>query len=105
MFAINAIDNVSSLRRLCPSLAIILVHSLKKDQELSRNKIKLCDDPRAWIELSFGSQALLAHVDTVMGLEQDDDHYILATLPRAHEPIVVSLEKQDTECFLLSERG
>jgi hypothetical protein len=100
VFAINAIENISTLReRLNPSFAIILVHPLQKGQELSRNKIKLCDDPLAWIELSFGSQALLAHVDTVMALEQDGDHYVLATVPRAHEPIVVSLEKQDPQCF------
>ena len=101
VLAIKAIDQISQLRDLNGSLAIILAHHLKKTQEFAKLKIKLDDDPRSWIEQSYGSQALLAHVDTIIGLEQDSDHYTLATVPRSHEPKILHLEKQDSQRFLL----
>ena len=101
--AVIAIDQLSNLRTLNPNLASIIVHHVKKRQDFTKASLKLKDDPRSWIEQSYGSQALLAHVDTIWGLEQDGDGHVFATVPRAAEPITIHLEKQpDSERFLLN---
>jgi hypothetical protein len=51
--------------------------------------------PRSWIDQIYGSQALLAHVETIIGWEQDGELFTLATVPRSFEPVILTLEKQD----------
>src|SRR5262249_27022323 len=80
--AMRAIEQISLLREVKPQLATILVHHVKKRQDFSeKGSIKLRQDPRSWIEQIYGSQAFLAHADTIWGLEEDGDGYIFATVP------------------------
>jgi len=45
---------------------------------------------------------LLAHVDTIWGLEEDDDGYTFATVSRSQDLLMLKLEKQpESERFLL----
>jgi AAA domain len=99
--AIEALDRVSSLRDSDPQLAVILVHHLKKAQD--NFTLELRTDQRAWIERVYGSQALLAHVETIWGLENDEKGYAFGTVSRSAESFVLGLEKQpDSQRFLMS---
>ncbi len=90
---VGVLENVSKIQRENPRLGILLVHHLKKGQ--GEGVVTLRANPRDWVERAFGSQALLAHVETIIGLEQDEDrHYTLATVPRSYEPMILALEKQ-----------
>lgn len=101
--ALAAIEQVSALREVRSELATVLVHHVKKRQDFSQKAIKLREEPRSWIEQVYGSQALLAHVDTIWGLEEDGDGYVFATVPRSQDPIILRFEKQpDSERFLPS---
>jgi hypothetical protein len=99
---VGVLECVSKIQQANPQLGILLVHHLKKGQ--GDNLISLRSSPRDWVERAFGSQALLAHVETIIGLEQDEDRrYTLATVPRSYEPIVWALEKEvESERFMLS---
>lgn len=98
---LKAIDRVSQLQEIRPGLSTILIHHLKKKQ--SDLKIRLLKDPRSWIDQVYGSQALLAHVETTWGLEIDGDGYVFATVPRSQQPLVIRLEKMpESEKFLFS---
>lgn len=100
--ATKLIEILSSLRKDQPDMAIVLVHHLRKGPPDGRSP-RLRDDPRNWIEKTYGSQALLAHVDTIWGLEvEGDDGYTFATVPRANDPLMLRLEKRpESERFLL----
>jgi hypothetical protein len=99
---VTALDTISGLQTISPSTGIILVHHLIKGQ--GDFTVKLKDDPRSWVERTFGSQALLAHVETIVGLERDGEGlYTLATVPRSSEPIIWSLEKAvQSERFIMA---
>jgi hypothetical protein len=100
---VKVVSTISGLLDVSPRTGILLVHHLKKGQRAEQ--VKLFDDPRTWVERTFGSQALLAHVETIIGLERDDDTmYTLATVPRSYEPIVWTLEKvAQSERFILAQ--
>ncbi len=99
--SVQAIDQVSKLHEINPQMAVVLVHHLKKRQDQG-SRVILRDDPRSWIEQVYGSQALLAHVDTIWGLEEDGDGYTFATVPRSQDPLRLPLVKEpDSERFLL----
>ena len=98
--ALALVDQVSKLQDIIADLNVVLVHHLKKTQDPASG-LRLRSDPRSWIEKAYGSQALLAHVDTIWGLEEDKDDYTFATVPRAQEPLMLTLEKQPgSERFL-----
>lgn len=100
--ATKLVDVISQLRAYSPEMAVLLVHHLKKQQD--QLSVRLKNDPRSWIEKVYGSQALLAHVDTIWGLEVEGDGYVFGTVPRSQETLVLALEKgPDSERFLLSE--
>ena len=99
---VQTLSAVSELQTESPKTGIMLIHHLKKSQG---DRGKLCSDPRDWVEQAYGSQALLAHVEMIIGLERhDDDVYTLATVPRSYEPIIWTLEKAvQSERFVLSK--
>jgi archaellum biogenesis ATPase FlaH len=99
--AVTVLNAASSLFAANKNMGILLIHHLIKRQ--GEYIVKLRTDPRAWIEGAFGSQALIAHVETIIGLERDNDElYTLATVPRSSEPIIWSLEKApQSERFVL----
>jgi hypothetical protein len=96
------VERCSRLQEASPNLAVLLVHHLRKAQT---SKLRLYADPRAWVESAFGSQALIAHVDTIIGLEQDSEgHYTLATVPRSFDPLLMDLRKNlPSERLMLAE--
>jgi RecA-family ATPase len=63
---------LAELRRIKKSLSIILAHHLRK-QDRKGKSVKLSHSPTEWIEDVSGSQALIAHVDSIWGLEQERD--------------------------------
>jgi hypothetical protein len=102
-WAVGIVDAVSSLRECNASMAVILIHHTRKRQTQER-PITLREEPRTWIENSYGSQALLAHVDNIWGLEADSDGFTFATIARSHGLITLRLEKRPgSELFLPCE--
>ncbi len=100
---VDALRRVSSIQDECPQTAILLVHHRTKSNQ--EHTVRLQDDPRAWIDRTYGSQALIAHVETIIGLERDTEGlYTLATVPRSSEPLTWMLEKEpDSERYILAD--
>src|SRR5262249_36365088 len=101
--ALAVIDQISRLYEVSsPHMGVVLVHHAKRPQG-QIIKSQLLTDPRGWIEEQvYGSQALLAHVDNIWGLEAEGDGHTFGTVPRAQESISLRLEKQpDSQRFLL----
>ena len=78
-----------------------MVHHLRKAQRGPR----LAVDPRAWIEKTHGSQALLAHVENIWGLEHEEEGYVFATVARSHEGKIIRLTKTPESGFPRDEEG
>jgi archaellum biogenesis ATPase FlaH len=68
---VRFLKKISELRQIRPGLTIIIVHHLRKEDR--KSKLKLREAPEQWIEEASGSQALIAHVDSIWGLEMDRD--------------------------------
>jgi hypothetical protein len=91
---VPVLERVSELQAECPNMAVLIIHHLKKGQS-DQDQKSLIQDPRDWIERACGSQALLAHVEIIIGFEQvGDRRYTLATVPRSYDPIIWALEKE-----------
>jgi hypothetical protein len=90
--AVDALDQVSKLRVANPAMAVLLVHHLKKAQENFTPVLR--NDQRAWIEQVYGSQALLAHVETICGLEHDEAGYAFGTVSRSEDSFIIGLERE-----------
>jgi AAA domain len=103
-WAVETIDAIDKLRTVNPQLTVIVVHHVRKTNADEKGP-SLRDDPRTWIERTYGSQALIGHVDSIWGLEAEKDgDYTFATVPRSHGLIVLKLDKApDSEVFMLSD--
>ena len=100
--AAMAVIDVADLSSINPKMATLLVHHLRKQQDGASSLLR--DDPRSWIERSFGSQALIAHVDNIWGLAAEAEGYTFATVPRSHEQLTIRLEKRpDSQLFLMTD--
>lgn len=100
-WALKILEAVSELQKENPAMAVILVHHVRKQQDNGSRLLRT--DPRCWMDRTFGSQALLAHVDTIWGLEEDIEGYTFATVPRSQDQLLLPLEKQpESEAFVLS---
>jgi hypothetical protein len=98
---VDAIDHISRLSEQNPALSVLLVHHLKKAQDNTTTELR--SDPRAWIDRVYGSQALIAHVETIWGLEHDEQGYAFGTVSRSEDSFVIGLEKEpDSQRFTLS---
>jgi putative DNA primase/helicase len=105
---VQLLESSAELQALNPEMGILIVHHVKKNQQLDPAKtIKLRDDPHEWIDKVHGSQALLAHVDIIVGFEQDgDDLFTLATVPRSYSPLTYALEKAPgSQRFVIAGNG
>ena len=101
--ALKLLACVSMLQNSNPAMSVILVHHCRKAQDAK--PVKLQNDPRSWIEKSYGSQALIAHVDSIWGLEEDGDGYIFASIARAHDGLLLRLEKEpESERFIFGNQ-
>jgi hypothetical protein len=101
-WAIAVVDQISLLREAYPGMSVLIVHHLKKANADSRMRLR--DDPRSWIEKAYGSQALIAHVENIWGLEADTESYTFATVPRSQEQLTLRLEKKpESQRFFISE--
>ncbi len=65
---LQALTAVSSLRRIKPRLAAILVHHTRKSVV---GGPKLRQDPAGWIETASGHFALVGHTDLAFGIERE----------------------------------
>jgi len=103
-WAVETIDAIDKLRAVNPQLTVIVVHHVRKANAEEKGP-SLKDDPRTWIERTYGSQALIGHVDSIWGLEAGrDGDYTFATVPRSHGLITLKLDKEpDSEVFTLSD--
>lgn len=100
--AMEAIEKISALMSCNPDMAVLLIHHLRKADENDATELR--KDPRAWIERVHGSQALLAHVETIWGLEHDENGYAFGTVPRSEQSFVIGLDKEeDSQRFRLSD--
>jgi len=105
-WAVQTIDQIDKLRSVNPKLSVIVVHHVRKaEADAQKRGPSLRDDPRTWIERTYGSQALIGHVDSIWGFEAEKEgDYTFATVPRSHGLITLKLEKEpDAEVFTLSE--
>jgi len=101
---VKIMEAASELQKVNPQMGILIVHHLKKNQDSPDKNWKLRSDPREWMDRVHGSQALLAHVEILIGFEQEaEDLYIFATVPRSSSPIIWQLEKaRDSQRFVLA---
>jgi len=102
-WALAVIDAVVKIQQVHPLMSVLLVHHLRKSSEDAGPTLR--DDPPSWIEKCYGSQALLAHVDSIWGLARESEGYTFATVSRSHEQLTVRLEKEgpETERFALCD--
>jgi hypothetical protein len=68
---VHGLRILSSLRRLLPRMAILIVHHTRKTQGQDPPLLRI--DPSAWVENASGHYALVAHVDACFGLEREVD--------------------------------
>jgi hypothetical protein len=79
---VRGLKILSNVREIIPTLGIIIVHHMRKQQAGSREQpIRLRVDPSSWLEMASGHYALIAHTDAGFGLEreksQDTDELII----------------------------
>jgi hypothetical protein len=99
--AVNALDRVSKLRKNNPQMAVLLVHHLKKAQGDFTPSLR--GDMRSWVDRIYGSQALLAHVETIWGLENDESGCTLGTLSRSEDSFTIDLAQEpESQRFIVS---
>jgi hypothetical protein len=68
---VRGLRALSSLRRLLPKLAILIVHHTRKTQGQDPPLLRI--DPSAWVENASGHYSLIAHMDACFGLEREID--------------------------------
>lgn len=89
---------LSALRKIIPSLGIIVVHHIRKQQQGERHP-SLRVDPSAWVESASGHYAFVAHVDACFGLEREnadgDEMIIFAGVARNTAPRTLLLEEDE----------
>ena len=68
--AVSILKKVSTLRQINPRLSIMIIHHLRKFDPKG-SLVNLQTEPEIWIESASGSQAWIAHVDSIWGLEVD----------------------------------
>jgi hypothetical protein len=97
--SLEIVERVAQLKRDNPAMAVVLVHHLRKSGDSTSARLKL--DPRSWVDKVYGSQALLAHVEAIWGMEKDDDGYTFATVPRSQAVLNLRLSKNaESEQFV-----
>jgi hypothetical protein len=93
---LEVIGKCAQLQALAPGLSILIVHHLKKGQDRGELGVRLKDNPRSWIENAYGSQALIAHVDSIWGLEVSaaEGIYTFASVARSFGERIITLAKE-----------
>jgi hypothetical protein len=103
--SMKVIEQVAELKQTNPSMAVVLVHHTRKSHgDGSAQSLKT--NPRGWMDKVYGSQALLAHVETIWGLEKNDDSYTFATVPRSQSGLNLILRKEsNSERFIFDSEA
>ncbi len=70
---VQFLTRLAELRRIKKSLSTILAHHLRK-QDRKGKAVKLSQSPTEWIDDVSGSQALVAHVDSIWGFELEREN-------------------------------
>ena len=66
---VSGLKDLAKLRESRPSLSIVIVHHLRKQQIDSRVSLRV--DPYGWVESVSGHHALVGHVDACYGIERE----------------------------------
>jgi hypothetical protein len=99
---LDALRATSSLCESRPTLATGFIHHVRKQKYESR--VKLLADPHGWIENLSGHFGLVAHADSVFGLERDGDAITLAGVARNSEaPTLILTEDPETLAFSVQQ--
>lgn len=89
---------LSELRRNHPTLAIIIIHHVRKERGESPKK--LLEDPGLWTENLSGHNALMSHANAVYGLERsmenDEEMIVFGGVGRNVESKTMILEEDAT---------
>lgn len=106
---LTALERLSALREVCPRLAIIIVHHLRKSGKDSVAP-KLLEEPGAWVEAASGHNALLAHTDAVYGLSREQQSgpnrrelIVFNGIARSLDPPQLILDEDDDLTFRVSQ--
>jgi hypothetical protein len=97
--SLDIVENVARLKSKNSPMAVVLVHHVRKSTT-NGGQTSLKVDPRSWVDNVFGSQALLAHVESIWGMQKSDDGYTFASVPRSQAALNIQLSKDaDSEKF------
>lgn len=77
---VRGLRALSSLRKLSPKLAIVVVHHTRKSQGPDPPLLRI--DASAWVENASGHSAFVAHLDACFGIEREIDR-------KSHDELVV----------------
>ncbi len=97
---VRGLKLLSTLRRIIPTLATVIVHHLRKQQQRDRQPL-LRIDPSAWLEFASGHYAFVSHLDACFGLERekgmegDDELIVFGGVARNSIARTLLLEEED----------
>lgn len=101
---VHGLRALSSLRKLLPRLAILIVHHTRKTQGQDPPLLRI--DASAWVENASGHYSLIAHMDACFGLEREidrksgDELIVFAGVSRSAAPRTLLLDEDlDTLMF------
>jgi KaiC/GvpD/RAD55 family RecA-like ATPase len=93
---VDALKNLSLIRKHRPRLAVILVHHRRKSTD---SQAKLREDPYSWVESVSGHHALVGHVDACYGLEREtsgaDERIVFGGVARNTPTSAVLLDEDE----------
>jgi hypothetical protein len=99
---VRGLKTLAGVRANLPSLAIVIVHHVRKEKFESPRK--LLQDPSLWADAISGHHALMSHVDACFGLERLVDEegnavIVFGGIARNTEPQTLILEDEDSLRF------
>ena len=99
---VRGLRALSSLRRLVPALATLIVHHTRKTQGQDAPVLRI--DPSGWVENASGHSSLVGHTDGCFGLEREidrntgDELIVFGGVARSAAPRTLLLD-EDTDAL------
>lgn len=87
---------LSELRCILPSLALIIIHHLRKGRD--KAEVNLRHDPSVWVEAASGHYSLIGHTDATYGLQRErtsegEELIVFGGVARSISPPMLLLEE------------